>query len=149
MITYVDTSVLLTLLVDDEVGVDAVERLWLESDHLVCAEIGHVEARAALASARRSGRLDDRALRMAKAQLENLWDQIDVVPVTTALVRSAGDVADVDGLRGYDAVHLAAAIVAHATVFATADTKLLEAAQRRAFGVSNPRQPPGAYAGDT
>ena len=141
MITYVDTSVLLKLLVDDEVGGEAVERLWLESDYLVCAEIGYAEARAALASARRSGRLDDAALRTAKTQLGTLWDQVDVVPVTTELVRAAGDLAEVEGLRGYDAVHLAAAIAAQATVVATADIRLLEAAERRRFDVANPLHP--------
>jgi uncharacterized protein len=147
VITYIDTSVLLKLLVDDEVGSETVERLWLESDYLVCAEIGYAEARAALASARRSGRLDDAALRTAKAQLTALWDQIDVVPVTTELVRAAGDLAEVEGLRGYDAVHLAAAVAAQATVVATADARLLEAAERRRFDVANPL-PPAAPAGE-
>ena len=55
MITYVDSSVLLKLLVDDEAGTDAAERLWLESTYVVCAEIGYAEARAALASTHRSG----------------------------------------------------------------------------------------------
>ena len=57
MITYVDKSVLLELLVDDDVRRDAAQRLWLESDFVVCAEIGYVEARAARAAARRGGRL--------------------------------------------------------------------------------------------
>lgn len=141
MITYVDTSVLLKLLVDDEVGGDAAERLWIESSYVVCAEIGYVEARAALASGRRSDRLDDRSLRTAKLQLDSLWDQVDVVPVTTSLIRTAGDLAEDEGLRGYDAVHLTAAVVAKVTVVATADTKLLEAAMRRGFDVSNPLVP--------
>ena len=138
MITYVDTSVLLKVLVDDEVGGEAAQRLWLESDYLVCAEIGYTEARAALASAHRSGRLDDHALRTAKRQLGALWEQIDIVPVTTELVHTAGDLAEIEALRGYDAVHLAAAIAAHVTVVATADTNLFEAARRRRFDVSNP-----------
>ena len=138
MITYVDTSVVLKLLIDDEDGVDAAERLWIESSYVVCAEIGYAEARAALASAHRSGRLDDAALRTAKTQLDDLWEQIDVVPVTADLVRAAGDLAEAERLRGYDAVHLAAAIAARVTIVATADTQLLEAARRRRFDVSNP-----------
>ena len=72
MITYIDTSVLLKLLVDDEVGASAAQRLWLESDFVVCAEIGYAEARAALASARRSGRLEADGLSSAKAELDTL-----------------------------------------------------------------------------
>jgi predicted nucleic acid-binding protein len=144
VITYIDTSVLLKLLLDDEVGAEAAERLWLESDFVVCAEIGYAEARAALASARRSGRLDGEALSTAKAELDALWAQVDVVPVTTEVVVTAGDLAEVEGLRGYDAVHLAAAIAAKVTVVATADDELLAAARRRRFDIANPLQPPEA-----
>ena len=141
MITYIDTSVLLKLLVDDEVGADAAQRLWLESDFVVCVEIGYAEARAALASARRAGRLDAKGLAIAKAELDKLWAQLDVVPVTTELVLAAGDLAEIEGLRGYDAVHLAAALVGNAAVVATADTQLFAAAQRRQLDVSNPLLP--------
>lgn len=141
MITYIDTSVLLKLLVDDEVGASAAQRLWLESDFVVCAEIGYAEARAALASAHRAGRLDAYGLSTAKAELDTLWAQLDVVPVTTELVLVAGDLAELEALRGYDAVHLAAALASKATVVATADAQLLAAAQRRQFDVSNLLQP--------
>jgi predicted nucleic acid-binding protein len=148
VITYIDTSVLLKLLIDDEVGAEAAERLWLESDFVVCAEIGYAEARAALASARRSGRLDGEALSTAKAELDALWAQVDVVSVTTEVVVAAGDLAEIEGLLGYDAVHLAAAIAAKVAVVATADNELLAAARRRRFDVANPLQPPEA-ANDT
>jgi uncharacterized protein len=141
VITYVDTSVLVKLLVEDEIGGEAAERLWLDSDYLVCADIGYAEARAALASAHRSGRLEDLALGVAKAELEVLWDQIDVVSVTAVLVRAAADLAEAENLRAYDAVHLAAAIAAQATVVSTADAQLLDAARRRHFDVSNPLEP--------
>jgi predicted nucleic acid-binding protein len=138
VITYVDTSMLIKLLIDDEAGMDAAERLWLESEFVVCAEIGYVEARAALASAHRSGRLDDAGMADSRAELDALWAQIDVVPVTTQLVDEAGDLAETEHLRGYDAVHLAAALAAHATLFASADAQLLLAAQRCRLDVANP-----------
>ena len=141
MITYVDTSVLLKLLVDDEVGGDAAERLWLDSDYLVCAEIGYVEARAALAAARRNSRLTTRSLRDAKNELEALWAQVGAVTIDTGLVRSAAELAESDKLRGYDAVHLAAALLASATVFASSDDRLLLAAQQQGLATSNPVRP--------
>lgn len=141
MITYVDTSVVLKLLIDDELGGDAAERLWLDSDFLVCAEIGYAEARAALATAHRNARLTTRSHTSAKSELEGLWSQVDVVVVNTALIRSAGDLAEDERLRGYDAVHLAAGLVSGATVFASADDRLLAAAQRLRFATSNPAKP--------
>jgi uncharacterized protein len=144
VITYIDTSVLLKLLVDDEVGASAAQRLWLDSDFVLCAEIGYAEALAALAAARRGGRLDAAGLSIAKAELTTLWTQLDVVPVTTALVLAAGDLAESEGLRGYDAVHLAAALAGQATVVATADSQLLAAAHRRKLDVANPLEPSGS-----
>lgn len=126
------------LLIDDETFRAESERLWLDSDHVVCAEIGHVEARAALAAARRSERLSAAALRTAKGQLDELWEQVSVAVVDTNLVREAGELAERDALRGYDAVHLAAAVAAEVTVVASADRQLGEAARRRGFGIAAP-----------
>lgn len=138
MISYFDTSILMKLLIDDEAYRPESERLWLDSDYVVSAEITYVEARAALAAARGSRRLTAAAARTAKNELEMLWEQLSIVVVDTALVRAAGDVAERDGLRGYDAVHLAAAIAGHVTVVASADRRLVEAARGRGFSVAAP-----------
>ena len=139
MITYFDTSILMKLVIDDEAYRPESERLWLDSDYVVCAEIGYVEARAALAAARRHERLSAAGLGTAKDGLELLWEQVSIVVADTALVQAAGDVAERDGLRGYDAVHLAAAITAQATVVASADRQLVEAARRRGLSVAKAR----------
>ncbi len=73
---------------------------------------------SALASARRSGRPEADGLSSAKAELDPLWAQLDVVPVTTELVFVAGDLAETERLRGHDAVHLAAALASQAAVVA-------------------------------
>ena len=96
------------------------------------------------ASARRSGRLDNTALSTAKAELDAAGLRLTSCRVTTDVVIAAGDLAEVEGLRGYDAVHLAAVIAAKVTVVATVDNELLEAARRRRFDVANPLQPPDA-----
>ena len=141
MITYIDTSVILQLLIDDERGGDAAERVWLNSDYVVCAEIGYTEARAALAAAHRNARMSTRSLAWAKAELEGLWAQVDVVVVNTVLIRSAGVLAESEKLRGYDAVHLAASLTSGAMVLASADDRLLAAARRHRLATSNPVEP--------
>lgn len=138
MITYFDTSILVKLLIDDEAFAAESERLWIESEFAVCAEIGYAEARAALAAVRRDNRLTASALRIAKGEFELLWDQMTIVVVDTALVRAAGDLAEHEALRGYDAVHLAAAIAAQVTVVASGDHRLVEAARRHGFAVGEP-----------
>jgi predicted nucleic acid-binding protein len=139
VIAYVDTSVLVKLLVDDEPGRHRAERVWLASRAVVCAEVGYVEARAALAAAGRAGRLRGKRLTVAKTALESLWRQMTVVVVDASLIRHAGELAEEEALRGYDAVHLAAAITGGVAVVATADHDLAVAALRRGLAIAGPQ----------
>ena len=137
MITYVDTSVLIKLLID-EVGTTEAGRIWDEPDVLVAARVGHVEARAALAAARRQARISADVFRDAVEGLEVLWSQLSVVEIDEDLMRLAGDLATEHSLRGYDAVHLAAAHLVGADVFSSADRRLCAAASSSGFHVANP-----------
>jgi uncharacterized protein len=132
VITYVDTSVLIKLVVEEPGSAIAAE-LWDTSDSLVAARIGSVEARAAVAAAHRSHRLSTAQLRVAKSDLFDLWSQLHVVEVTETLADRAGDLAESARLRGYDALHLAAAETVHADLVATADRHLARAAAELGF----------------
>lgn len=137
MITYVDTSTLIKLIVE-EPGSESAAQIWAASDSLVSVSLVEVEARAALAAARRAGRLTPAAHRRARAILVQLLEQVDTVEVTHDLVASAGDLAESHGLRGYDAVHLAAARLVGCDVMSSADTDLCAAAERDGFHIANP-----------
>ena len=137
MISYVDTSTIIKLLVD-EVGTAEAAAIWDVADTLVTVRIAHVEARAALAAARRHRRITATVLRDALAGLEVLWSQLSVVEVDEELMRLAGDLAETHNLRGYDAVHLAAAHLVGAGVFSSADRRLCDAASASGFHVANP-----------
>jgi predicted nucleic acid-binding protein len=137
MITYCDTSAFLELLVEDEAGRATVEQLWLASTSVVCCEIGYVEA-AAVAAARGARRLTAAGWRDVTMMLDGLWTQLDIVPVTTDLVREAADLAEASGLRGYDAVHLAAALAVPVDAYASSDARLCEAAASHGLNVSSP-----------
>lgn len=108
MIAYFDTSALIPLVVE-EPGSEAASRLWDGAERVVTVRIAYPEGRAALARARRLDRLASRAYRAALAAFEDLWAQLDRVEITAALAQRAGDLAERLALRGYDAVHLAAA----------------------------------------
>lgn len=138
MITYIDTSALLKLLVNDEPGRNGVEALWLASTAVVCCELGYVEARAALAAAHRARRVTAAGLRDARPVLDELWAQLDVVAVTTSLIRAAADLAEQASLRGHDAVHLAAALTVPVDSFASSDVRLCEAALANGLHITNP-----------
>ena len=137
MITYIDTSTLINLLID-EVGTTEAGLIWDEPDVLVSVRVGHVEARAALAAARRQRRISAEVLRAADDGLEVLWSQLSIVEIDEDLMRLASDLAVTYGLRGYDAVHLAGAHLVGAEVFSSADRRLCAAASSCGFHVANP-----------
>ena len=76
----------------------------------------------------------------ATAELDDLVGQIDFVEITDDLARSAGHLAQRFGLRGYDAVHLAAGItiIDDQAVFVTADADLADAAAEQRPGNRRP-----------
>jgi uncharacterized protein len=136
LITYFDTSVLMKLFLTDEVGATAAGDVWLASDSAVCVEIGYVEVRAALAAASRAKRLSAAQFKEAKRLFEDIWSQLEVVQIDETLVRAAADLAESDGLRGYDAVHFAAALRVGVDTFAAADTALIRAAEKHNLNVA-------------
>jgi predicted nucleic acid-binding protein len=140
VITYVDTSVLVKLLVLEQ-GTDAATQIWNASDSLVSVSLVQVEGRAALASAGRAGRLSRAQLRRTRASFEELLDQMDLVAVTAELVDDASGLTDVEKLRGYDAVHLAGALLVGAEVMASADEDLCVAAANQGLLVASPLDP--------
>lgn len=137
MITYVDTSTLLKRLLAEE-GSDEADMIWNAADVLASAVTVIVEARAALAAARRSDRLSAAELRAAKAELVELLEEVAFVEITDALVAEAAELSEIEALRGYDAIHLAAALAIEANVLTSADIALCDAAERRGLHVANP-----------
>ena len=137
MITYVDASTLLKLVIDED-GSDRAATIWTSSDTVASVALTVVEARAALAAARRGGRLTTRQHAEAKAELGALLADLHIVEPTEQLIAAAADLTEAEGLRGYDAVHLAAALLVEATVLTSADTELCSAAQRQGLHIANP-----------
>ncbi len=108
MIAYFDTSAVVPLVVAEPASARAMS-LWQGADRVVSVRLVYAETRAALAQARRLRRLTGRELRDAVAEFEALYEELDLVGIDDELVRNAGGLAEAHSLRGYDAVHLAAA----------------------------------------
>jgi predicted nucleic acid-binding protein len=75
------------------------------------------------------GRIDTNTLRSAVRAIEDLYAELRVIGIDGAVARAAGELAELHGLRGYDAVHLASAISVEdaALVMVTWDHDLAEA----------------------
>jgi predicted nucleic acid-binding protein len=109
LILYLDTSALVKLYVD-EPGRAAVVSEIEGAAAVATVRIAYAEARAAFARKRREGGLDAKSLKLVVELLDEEWAAYNVVDVSEPLVRRAGILAERHGLRGYDAVHLAAAV---------------------------------------
>ena len=134
MIAYFDTSAVIPLLIGEPSSVTCT-RIWNEAARSISVRLLYPEARAALAKAERMGRITKRQHGVAIAELETIITEIDHVEITAQLARHAGDLAQAHQLRGYDAVHLAAAMAAldAELVLVTGDNDLAGAA--RALGL--------------
>lgn len=135
MIAYFDASAFLKLVIEERGSVEAQE-LWRSADRRLSSRLLYPEARAGLARAHRMGRLDNRRLRSARAEIQMYIDEAVAIDVDETVARRAGDLAERHALRAYDAVHLASVevIADEQTLLVAADGDLISAA--RAHGIA-------------
>ncbi len=136
MIAYFDTSAVVKLLID-EPGRELVEECWEAFPALVTSVTAYPEARSAIASAARAGRLRAARSTAAVRELWSLISEMSLVELDVELAHHAGDLADRFALRGYDAVHLATALRLDegSTTVVTWDVDLARAAERAGLAV--------------
>jgi predicted nucleic acid-binding protein len=120
-----------------EDGSDLVAELWATRHRVASSILSYPEGRAALAAARRGGRLNATGHERAREELESLQTQMLLVGIDAPLARAAGQLAEELALRGYDAVHLASALaLGGATMLISWDADLRRAATRRGCAIA-------------
>jgi predicted nucleic acid-binding protein len=134
---YFDTSALVKTLIRES-GSATAERAWEAALWWHAGRAAHVETCAALAAARRQRRISAAEHVAAKDALAFVWPKVRVVELSAAVMNLASDLAEREGLRGYDAIHLASALRV-ADVIVSADVELLAAAQRSGLQVIDAR----------
>lgn len=142
MIAYFDTSAVVPLLVR-EPTTDRCTRFWDDATRIVSTRLVYPETCAALARAVRMRRLTALQLKAATAALDDLVEQVDIVEIVAELAHLAGRLAQRHGLRGYDAVHLAAGVAIADTdvVFVTGDFDLADAARAEGLATATLSSP--------
>ena len=108
MILYFDTSALLKLYIDERDS-GSVRDLYSQAGFVCTHLIAYVELLAGVAKGKSLGRLTEEHQLRLLAEIESGWSQLEVVEIDEALARRAGQLAMRHVLRGFDAVHLAAA----------------------------------------
>ncbi|GEA18485.1 type II toxin-antitoxin system VapC family toxin [Moorella sp. E306M] len=110
MICYLDTSALVKLYIYEE-GSPEVKELVTNSLLVATSKIAYAEARAALARGHREKALEDEIYAQAVEALKDDWRNYFTIEVSDTLIELAGELAEQHQLRGFDAVHLAAALI--------------------------------------
>jgi predicted nucleic acid-binding protein len=135
MILYLDASALVKRYVA-EAGAEEVAQAVAEADVIGTSLISRAETAAALAKAVRTGALTRQAAASTLQVFRSEWPDLVRVQATEMLVARADILAWELGLRGYDAVHLASALLwqdslGRGVTMATFDRRLWKAAEQR------------------
>ena len=136
MILYLDTSSLLKLYLDEDHS-DLVHDWSSGAEVLRTSRIAYPEAMAALARRWRQGSLDDQDFDSTREALADDWPYFSAIDLDE---KAAAELAVRLDLRGFDAVHLAAAVEVVAeseapTFFSSFDRQLNRAARAEGLAV--------------
>ncbi len=138
MILYLDTSSLVKLYIE-EPSSEAVRQWVQEATALVSSCVAYPEALSAFARRHRDHDLDDNGFYRVVEGFQRDWSGLIVVEVQQAL---AGRMAMRHVIRGFDAVHLAAALSVYDMVptleFTSFDDRLNQAAAQEGLTVLMP-----------
>ena len=114
-----------------------VAERWATPHPAMSSILSYPEGRAALATARRGGRLSAVAHPRALGDFEALQSELSLIGVDAQLARQAGQLAEKCELRGYDAVHLASALATGEVItFVSWDQDLRRAATRNGCAIA-------------
>ncbi len=135
-IAFWDSSAFLKLLVDES-GSDEAERIWDEADVATASRLAVPEVSAALAAARRAGRLDASTERRARRFWAELSAMVDMLELTEDIATNAAGLVRRHLLSGADSVHLATAmtVVEAEPILLTWDRRLAVAASEEGLVV--------------
>ena len=139
MILYLDTSAWVKLYVQ-EPGSKELRARANKAEAMAASVVAYPEARAAFARLKAQGVSTEAKHHQRLAQLNLDWENLLRIELTSEVVRTAGDLAEVYGLRGFDAIHLASALWLKEKAgtplnFAVFDQRLRAAAERAGLAV--------------
>ena len=134
MIIYLDTSAWVKLYVR-EAGSKELRGHTTNAEVMATSVVAYPEARAAFARLKAQGLSTDAKHQQRLAQLNLDWGNLLRIELVPSVVRTAGDLAEVYGLRGFDSIHLASALwlkekTSEPFNFAVFDQRLRAAAER-------------------
>jgi hypothetical protein len=133
VILYLDASALVKRYIQEKASEDV--NAWIDSAEMVVTSlITRVEVAAAIARAGRMKLISPDETLAALRQFRSEWESFHRLPITENTVARGDSLAVENDLRGYDATHLACALIWQETLgmpvtLASFDSQLIEAAR--------------------
>jgi predicted nucleic acid-binding protein len=132
MILYLDTSALVKRYFYEPYSDDVISR-WKSATQIVTSFVAYAETMASMYRKKRESGLADSVIRKIADSFQQDWESFIRVEVNDTLNGYIDRVVEKYALRGFDAIHLASAIVIHERlsedfVFACFDDRLTGAA---------------------
>jgi len=140
MILYLDTSSLVKLYVKED-GSDEVKALFDGARVVATSQAAYAEACAAFAMKHRQGDFTDEQYHTVITNLQQHWGAYFALDVSWPVSKLAGVLAEQHSLRGFDAIHLASALILKTRLgsmitFSSSDHKLEDAARSESLNIS-------------
>ena len=147
MICYYDTSALVKLYVEEE-GSELAALYLQKSKMAATSRVAYAEARSAFARSRRDGVLGEKEYREVIDNFKDEWPYFFSLEVSVPVLNRIDYLIDKYRLRGFDAIHLASAIVLsrrlreEKMIVACWDTRLWSYYKKEGFSII-PGEKPG------
>jgi predicted nucleic acid-binding protein len=109
LIAYLDTSALVKLYVK-EPGTRDMQAIVQTAQAVATSWVAYAETRSAFARSLREGVTSPDHHQARVRQFNQDWPSYLRVELLPAIARNAGELAELHGLRGFDALHLASAL---------------------------------------
>lgn len=139
MIIYCDTSALVKRYVEEDRS-DEVDSLWEKAVEVATSTVAFAESMATFRRRFREEVLSEVEYIKTVTEFKNEYPRLILVPISWELNRIIEDVLLKHPLRGFDAIHLASALLIHkgshlTTKFACFDPPLNRAAEKEGIDV--------------
>lgn len=133
MILYLDTSAILKRYFQESFS-EEVESKWNQAEAVVSSSVAYAETMATMYRKKKESGLADGIFQNTRNAFKNDWNSFIRVEVTNDLDQYIDKVLQKHFLRGFDAIHLASALIIHERFaanffFACFDQRLNQAAR--------------------
>ena len=133
MILYLDTSAILKRYFQESFS-EEVESKWNQAKAVVSSAVAYAETMATMSRKKNEADLDGKTIQKTRNAFKTDWNSFTRVEVTNELNQYIDQVLQKHFLRGFDAIHLASALMIHERFplnffFACFDQRLNQAAR--------------------